>query len=447
MIMQSSRISPFFVVLSVFVMFVGPTVQAEINPPTGIEIRGAQVLQGQTSPDTSAAGLFPNSNIRYKQVIGVRTDGQEFPELGWFRSNWNGEMSRAVARYPEAFSADHMGAVLGKSIRWRDCLVDSNQFMTVAEMADPAHPNYIWNQPNRDGLTEALSDPLVREGVAQIALVIADSASGARLAVPLFMVEMDLAFLGFGTDRHYVLRLDKPLARDYSVAFFSAILQRWGNDAGVHSINISEYFAGDSADHPSDFSLADHARGRVQMWERIVDAAPLDASGNRVAIVQTSPLFQSGVTPQDLINTGVGISQPDPDVFQHECGAELPDHKLCTAGSVSRGLQDLYGVVPSFITQDDRYARNNRRSGPWPSDSQLPNPFGIGGGETAVASIEQVMWYRCNVVPADSSMFQLSGAGVADGVWDEAALFEGIGRFGAGGTEPCGTGTFPPRLD
>ena len=319
--------------------------------------------------------------------------------------------------------------------------------MTVAEMADPSHSNYVWNQPDRDGLTEALSDPLVRDGIVKIALVVADSHSGARRAVPLFLMDMQLGFEGHLDERNHVLRLDKAAARDYSVAFFTALLSRWGNDPGLHSVNISEYFAGDAASHPEDFSLAEHVRGRATMWQRIIDAAPLDSNGNRVAIVQTSPLLQSGVTAEDLASIRMGISQPDPDVFQHQCGAELPESTLCDLGSVSRGLQDLYSVVPSFVTQDDRYARLERRSGGWPSSNLLPNPFGIAAGDSEVASIEHVMWYRCNVVPADSTMFHISTANTAQGIWDEDSFFRALGRFGSGGSESCGSGAFPPLLN
>ena len=424
----------------------GTTANAEIGPPIDIQVNGAEVLQQSATPVTTSAGLFPNSNIRYTRAIGVRTNGREFPELGWFRRNWEGPMSRAVSTFPAAFSAN-TAAVLGKGLRWRDCLVDSSLFMTVAEMADPGHPNYIWNQPSRDGLTEALNDPLVRGGTAKIALVVGDTASGSPRSVPLFMVGMNLSFGGNGNENETVLRLDRSLARDYSVAFYSAILRRWGNDAGLHTIILGEYFAGNSANFPSDFTLAEHVRGRASMWQRIVDAAPLDDNGNRVAIVQSSPLLNSGVTAQDLVTAKVGVSQPDPDIFQHGCGSELPENKLCEPGSVSRGLQDLFGVVPSFITQDDRYARLQRQSGGWPSSDGLPNPFGIGPGERVVASIEHVMWYRCNVVPTDGTMFQLSARGVADDIWDEAALFKGIGRFGAGGSERCGQGAFPPSFN
>ena len=231
------------------------------------------------------------------------------------------------------------------------------------------------------------------------------------------------------------------------MAFFTALLTRWGNDPGLHSVNISEYFAGNADSHPADFNLAEHVQGRASTWQRIVDAAPLDANGNRVAIVQTSPLLHSGITAADLANAKVGISQPDPDVFQHDCGSELPGSKLCELGSVSRGLQDLFGVVPSFITQDDRYARIGRRSGGWPSSSNLSNPFGIAAGGSEVASMEQVLWYRCNMVPTDSTMFHLSTASAAQGIWDEDSFFRALGRFGVGGSESCGSGAFPPALN
>ena len=437
-----------FFILACFTAFtcLGVFANSLLAPPTQIQVEGAEVIQPSSTIAIPESNVFPGTNIRYSQVIGVRTAGQDFPELGWFRSEWNGTMAEAISRHPTAF-AGHARAVLGKSIRWRDCLVDSNRFMTVAEMADPSHSNYVWNQPDRDGLTEALSDPLVRDGIVKIALVVADSHSGARRAVPLFLMDMQLGFEGHLDERNHVLRLDKAAARDYSVAFFTALLSRWGNDPGLHSVNISEYFAGDAASHPEDFSLAEHVRGRATMWQRIIDAAPLDSNGNRVAIVQTSPLLQSGVTAEDLASIRMGISQPDPDVFQHQCGAELPESTLCDLGSVSRGLQDLYSVVPSFVTQDDRYARLERRSGGWPSSNLLPNPFGIAAGDSEVASIEHVMWYRCNVVPADSTMFHISTANTAQGIWDEDSFFRALGRFGSGGSESCGSGAFPPLLN
>jgi len=443
------RLNNAALLLSIFATFSYASLalgESQLSEPTGISIIGATIVHDSGESGSSSVGVFPNSNIRYKQVIGERTDGQDFPELGWFRSNWNGTMSRAVARYPEAFS-NGVGAVLGKSMRWRDCLVDSSEFMTVEEMADPDHPNYVWNQPNRDGLTEALNDPLVREGVAQIALVVADSASGARRAVPLFLTELGLSYTSSTDSRNEVLRFDLPMAREYATAFFTAILAKWGDNEGLHSMNISEYFAGNASNFPADFSLADHIRGRASMWQPIVDAAPLDENGNRVAIVQTSPILNSGVTAQDLIEAQIGISQPDPDVFQHRCADNVPNDTLCEEGSVSRGLQDLFGVVPSFITQDTRYALTGRRSGGWPSTDLLANPFGIDGGETRVANIEQVFWYRCNVVPTDSTMFNLSGDEAVAGIWDEASFFNALGRFAAGGSDASAGQIFPPRLD
>ena len=303
-----------------------------LNAPSDIRVEGAVVIERDSSRDEGSTGsqeirVFPGSNIRYRQVIGHRTDGQEFPEEGWFRRAWNSTMAEAVERFPLAFS-DHASAVIGKSIRWRDCLVNDELFMSVAEVSNPDHPNYIWNQAGRDGLTEALTDPLVLDGTALVSLVVADSSSGARVAVPRFLTALGLSFTSSAGSRNEVLRLDTPLAREYSIAFFTALLTKWGNDPGLHSVNVSEYFAGSASHFPSDFDLTEHYRGRALTWSPIVNAAPLDANGNRVAIVQASPVFLGGVTVEDLINAQMGISQPDPDMFDHECGHELPDSKL-----------------------------------------------------------------------------------------------------------------------
>lgn len=445
-----SRLDKLAVFLAVFytsLLTPNLTLAAAHEAITGIRVEGAIVLSrdAPSNDGNASVGVFPGSNIRYRQVIGHRTNGQDFPAEGWFRGAWNTTMATALDRFPSAFSG-HAGAVLGKSIRWRECLVDDEEFMSVAEVSDPDHPNYVWNQPGLDGLSEALSDPLVLSGTAQISLVVADTSSGARLSVPQFIIEQGLSFTSSAGDRNEVLRLDLELAREYSIAFFSAILKKWGNDPGLHSVNVSEYFAGSSSHHPPDFDLGDYYRGRASTWARIVDAAPLDSAGNRIALVQTSPVFTGGVTVEDLIEAKMGISQPDPDVFQHECGSELPESRLCENNTVSRGLQELFGVVPSFITQDDRYARTRRLTGGWPSQEALANPFEIAEGQQVVAGIEQVMWYRNNVVPADSSMFQISVPGMADGLWDEAAFLRALGRFAPGGSDAGNGQAFPPRL-
>jgi len=438
------------VAVSTATLGVVPAAAAEISAPSDIQVEGAVLLSNGNSEEESELGanspdVFPGSNIRYRQVIGHRTNGQGFPEEGWFSQSWNLTMAEALEKHPRAFSG-HAGAVLGKSIRWRDCLVDDELFMSVSEVANPNHPNYVWNHPGLDGLTEALNDPLVLSGTAQIALVVADTSSGARLSVPRFVIAQGLSFTSSAGEINEVLRLDLPLAREYSIAFFTAILKKWGNDRGLHSVNVSEYFAGSSSNYPADFDIREYYRGRASTWSRIVEAAPLDSDGNRIAIVQASPVFIGGVTVSDLIDAKIGISQPDPDLFQHGCGSELPDSSHCENNTVSRGLQELFRVVPSFITQDDRYARTDRQSGPWPSRHVLPNPFQLDEGDRVVAGIGHVMWYRINVVPADSSMFQMSVPGMADGLWDEAAFFDALSRFAPEGRDVSNGKSFPPRL-
>ena len=91
--------------------------------------------------------------------------------------------------------------------------------------------------------------------------------------------------------------------------------------------------------------------------------------------------------------------------------------------------------------------RVQRKSGPWPSSNFLRNPFGIQAGGTVVASIEQVMWYRCSMVPTDSTMFRLSTLSQAENLWDEAAFLNAINKFASGGYESCAGQTFPPQLN
>jgi len=407
----------------------GPNDVAEVRVTTGL---------------VAQSGVFPGTNIRYTQALGHRTNGQDFPSLGWFQSEYDDVLGPLVNEFPQAFTG-YVRPVLGKSIRWRDTLVNDDLPMTVAEMADHTHPNFVWNQSNRDGLTEALAHPLVTSGAVQVALILADSHSGARLAVPDLLHNQGLSFENSNDSRNRVLRMDIPLARDYAVAWFTAILTKWGNDPGLHSIQISEYFQGNSSAFPNDFNQGEHIRGRRTMWSEIIAAAPLDASGNRVAITQASPILSNGVVIQDLLDLKLGLSQPDPDIFQHECGDNLPTDAFCELGTVSRGLQDAYGIVPTTLTADDRYAREFRISGQWHATTP-PNPFGIAPGDNEIATIAQVMWYRLNIVPCDGTIWNIGNTGGDVGRWDFQALRTAISQFGGGGSLVATHGQFPPQV-
>ena len=91
-----------FFILACFTAFtcLGVFANSLLAPPTQIQVEGAEVIQPSSTIAIPESNVFPGTNIRYSQVIGVRTAGQDFPELGWFRSEWNGTMAEAISRHP-----------------------------------------------------------------------------------------------------------------------------------------------------------------------------------------------------------------------------------------------------------------------------------------------------------------------------------------------------------
>ena len=402
---------------------------------TGLTAENVTALSN-TAPSTPATGesVFPGTNMLWVDVIGHRTDGQNFPAEGWLdgpSDGWSEAMADILAQAPNAFT-DRVRPVIGKSIRWADTLVNENLVMTVAEMADHTHPNYVWNQPGGDGLTEALNSATLVNNDAYLSLVMADSHSGARNAVPQFMIDADLSFVGTSDPRNHVLKFYNTQARNLATAWFTAVFNKWGSHPRMHSFWASEYF--DGSNHPADYDAAGQLQGRAAMWTALVAAMPRDANGNHKPVIQANARFGHGVNIQTVINSGLALGQSDPDVFHHGCenGGGFGTNG-CDAGSLSGNLQDGWGVVPIMASQDDRYATDARVTGPYPS----PNSQGFSANARVEHTIPLTLAYRATTVRMNAFMFQLRPSLPG---WNNDALIQGLQEYGTGGSKVADIG-------
>lgn len=402
---------------------------------TGLTAENVTALSN-TAPSTPATGesVFPGTNMLWTDVIGHRTDGQDFPAEGWLdgpEDGWSEAMADILAQAPNAFT-DRVRPVIGKSIRWADTLVDEDLVMTVAEMADHTHPNYVWNQPGGDGLTEALNSATLVNNDAYISLVMADSHSGARNAVPQFMIDADLSFVGTSDPRNHVLKFYNTQARNLATAWFTAVFNKWGSHPRMHSFWASEYF--DGSNHPADYDAAGQLQGRAAMWTALVAAMPKDANGNHKPVIQANARFGHGVNIQTVINSGLALGQSDPDVFHHGCenGGGFGTNG-CDAGSLSGNLQDAWSIVPIMASQDDRYATDGRVTGPYPS----PNSQGFSANARVEHTIPLTLAYRATTVRMNAFMFQLRPSLPG---WNNDALIQGLQEYGTGGSKVADIG-------
>lgn len=406
---------------------------------------------------------YANTNIRLKQVLGIRTTGQTWRDNGWIDTWWP-LANRIITARPQAFSEDWLSFGVAISLSARGLMVDHNLTMTTSELRDWTHPNYRWNA-NNNGILQALTDSRVIDNNIKFTIVLADSASGTTRAQPGAWPDSDWFSSQRNYPRNQVLRYEQPETRARTVALHLALLDWIANTPAANEriaqFVFSEYYTGPPSDstrtyHPAGFDNNAHAEARAQMWQEVVDGAPLDANGNRIAMSQKNPRFLGSVNLQTMINAGIGISRPDPETFNSTCGVGANISEIetsCPINSTGGAFQSMFGSLPTYPANDSRYAREQRPMGRsdsatnWTDPAIFPNPFGLSAGDRPKLSMQKLAWYNTHIEPVDSATFTIDMTGdPLPNHWDEDAFIEMITMFGPGGTDLQDGKTFPRRV-
>jgi hypothetical protein len=138
------------------------------------------------------------------------------------------------------------------------------------------------------------------------------------------------------SDGHCHVRLDIDEGWRWMADFYAAFVKKNGSDAKIAHITMGEYFPGNSGVPPSvDLQL--FKANVKKVWQQVIAAAPKDATGNRINIVQVNPItFGGDVTADDMaaigIRASIGASDSDPYLFTNNGGR--PDGSLCDRNSM-----------------------------------------------------------------------------------------------------------------
>lgn len=370
-----------------------------------------------------------------KRVFGKTTKG-------WFRTEWNKVMATVVKDHSCALQ-EHYPTLVGK-VHWSEAYIDSSIKPTRAQARDPKWSNYVWNQPENgndfvyDGITDAVNDPLIDngKGIAKLAVIVGLTASSDALIPPVWMrKDKSLTWLEpnnvAGKNDHSHVRFDNPVAVDHAADFLTALLAKYGNNKGIHSISLAEYFLGVLSDRPAGLNKDKYLVGVKNLWSKVVQAAPRDADGNRVNIMQFNPLLNAEVTINDLEALGIGISESDTQL-----------HFGDAITRVTATMKKLYDgkKVHVMIGGDARFACQGRRQG-WDG---TPNPFGHKNGYSGVATPQELFWFHSDKGPVPTHSFFLTIANYCKGAPQTSANFiDAIKKFGRCGTETNQWGVAP----
>jgi hypothetical protein len=170
------------------------------------------------------------------------------------------------------------------------------------------------------------------------------------------------------------------------------------------------------------------------VWSEMIAAAPEDANGERISIMQSNPITSGGqVTPTDLDTIGVGVTGSDPNIF------ETGDQNETT-------LSQLYGDVPlSHLANAVRLVNNYQVT--WKT---ADNPFGYALNSQHRVEYDHMAWYHAtmgtedswNKVTLDSLMMRDAGNATDKALLD-AQWHDAYGRFGPNGTDADEWGQIP----
>lgn len=341
---------------------------------------------------------------------------------------------------------EHYPTLVGK-VHWSEAYIDSSIKPTRAQARDPQWSNYVWNRPENgdgfvyDGIMDALNDPLIDngKGIAKLAVFVGLTATSDNLIPPVWMrKDSSLTWveglnLNGKTDNWHV-RFDNPAAVDHAADFLTALLAKYGNNKGIHSINLGEYFLGPTDSRPADLNRYNYLEGVKDLWSKVVEAAPLDENGQRINIVQTNPAFNSDETMEETLDymeaIGIGYSGSD-TVLRFTWGDESKTPRM-------RKLYDRK-KVHVMIDGDARYACQGRRQG-WDG---TPNPFGHKEGYKGVATPQELFWYHSEKGPAPTHSFFMTIAYWCDGPQTRENIIDAFKKFGRCGTETEKWGVAP----
>lgn len=409
----------------------------------------ANVASAQPCTTGNCDSKVQTSNeVRQYGGIGTRNWSRavlDRPTKGWFKTEFNKVMAEVVKNHSCAIE-DHY-PTLGSKVLWSEAYIDSKIKPTRSQAKDPNWSNYVWNRPEPgsdfvyDGITDALNDPLIDngKGIAKLSVLVGLTSTSGRMIPPVWMQrDRSLTWLEGvnqnGSTGNWHVRFDNPVAVEHAADFLAAFLAKYGNNKGIHSINIGEYYTGHKDYRPSDLNRDKYWHGMKALWAKVVQSAPRDENNQRVNIVQTNPVLWAGVTVRDMEEIGIGISESDT--------------RLQFGGDdefISTKMRELYEgeKVHVMINGDARFACSDRRQ-PWDG---TPNPFGHSKGYSGVASPQEIFWYHSEKGVAPAHSLFLSMASYCKGSPQTPANFiNAIKQFGRCGTDAKKWGAVPAAL-
>jgi hypothetical protein len=366
-------------------------------------------IDGDTVPDSSdncpgtAAGVQVDATgcplpTTTDPFPGIR----DYPVMGVYKGDAKGFSSDPTllqSQY-ETYVGTHENAYLdlgdgdnerywfagGRKLAWSDVLVDESLVpASRAQAQDPNWSNYKWNQ--QDVLKEMLDNSTAaQQDKALLQLFFAITATSAKDPVPTW-VEQDPRGLTWTDGEQKVhLRLDKDPAWQAASDFLVAAVKHYGGDPRIASMTIGEYYQNEDAGGlPADIDQAAFKTNIKNIWTNVIGAAPRDANGERINVLQSMPITSGGyVTKTDVENIGVGITGSVAHIFATD--------------TLDSFRKSLYGVVPM------QHQVNCSGIGDQVTYDGTPNPFGFANGDTHPVKYEEVVWYYDSkgVVPLDS---------------------------------------------
>ena len=387
------------------------------------------------------------NGIRHFSGIMDRPQGLDpldEPKSNWFEIDYDEFMGPARSSYPSAFTGG-VYPVLFQHLKWKNFYVNSSILPTESQARDKNWSNYIWNKSGSpgggnvyDGIKSALNSSLVNNGsgVAKLGIIVGLTASGGIGNVPKFVTDrsawhwIEISNAN-GHDADHA-RFDVQAVVDHGKWAMEAFLEEYGNNTGMHSVQIAEYFQGTQSQLPSGFNKPLYLDGMRQIWDWLNTRAPKDSGGNRINLLQMLPIFDSGTNVGDLIAAKFGISISDTYI-------QFPYSNL----DILQSVRDVYnaGGLHCLLNGDSRYSRQNRTHS-W--NNAPSNPFGHGAGYSSAASPEHLAWYYGSkgVLPVHS--FGLARThGSTPGPQTLPNYRKAIDRFGRGGSSASQWGPFP----
>ena len=156
-------------------------------------------------------------------------------------------------------------------------------------------------------------------------------------------------------------------------------------------------------------------------WADIIAAAPTDANGDRMAILQSNPVQGNGdVSVTDIRNIGIGVTGSDPDMF---------------SGQDTDLLQrQLYGEVPLQHQANANRLENGYKI-TWDGTR---NPWGFTQGTTNAIRYEYMAWYHGTQGPTPYDSMLMRDDATLNAQWHGA-----YSQFGPNGSRASVWGQVP----